>query len=57
MVMVVVTAGMRMDVPGRQTCRDHRYQQKQAGQLPDGAVDPEAQTAMEGTEGHRLRMP
>lgn len=55
--MVVVTAGMRMDVPGRQTCRDHRYQQKQAGQLPDGAVDPEAQTAMEGTEGHRLRMP
>lgn len=48
MVMVVVAAGMRMEVPGRQACRHHRYQQQQPRQPPEGAVDPEAHTALEG---------
>ncbi len=57
MVVVVVAAGMRMDIPGRQARRNHRYQQQQARQPPEGAVDPEADAALEGLERHAPRMP
>lgn len=49
-IVVMVAVGMGMDVPGRHARRNHRQQQQQPCHLPDGALDPEAHAAVEGSD-------
>ncbi|MDQ3510963.1 MAG: transposase [Pseudomonadota bacterium] len=47
-----------MDFCGRHARRNHcHHQQQQAGQLPDGALDPQAHATTEGFERHLASMP
>jgi len=47
MIVAMVSIGVRMHLAGRYAGRNHRYQQQQPGQQPDGALDPEAHAALE----------
>ncbi len=48
--VAVVAVHVGMDLPGRQARRNHRHQQQQAGQLPNGALDPEAHATLESSK-------
>lgn len=50
MIVAMVSNGVRMHLAGRYAGRNHRHQQQQAGQQPDGALDPEAHAALEDSK-------
>lgn len=57
MIVAWVAIYVRMDLAARQTRRDHRYEQQHTGQLPDGALDPEAHAALKVSKRHASMMP
>lgn len=57
MLVAVVAVDVCMDFSGRQARRTHRHQQQQAGQLPKGALEPEAHATLESSTRHSSRMP
>lgn len=50
MIVAMASIGVRMHLAGRYAGRNHRHQQQQAGQQPDGALDPEAHAALEDSK-------
>ncbi|MBA3487087.1 MAG: hypothetical protein H0T88_07860 [Lysobacter sp.] len=50
MIVAVIVVCMRMNLPGRQARRNHRHEQQQTGQLPNGALDPEAHATLESSK-------
>ena len=57
MIVAMVAIGMRMDLSGHHASRNHGYQQQQAGQRPNWALDPDRCSVLEGSKRHEWMMP